>query len=195
MSTSTRGRFRFSERPWENGSVPIPYGTPESAIQGLVIMVSPVNVHLINLLLDGVEALPVFHESVCARLGLPLTSAEVEQRLEGLVHTGFARRNDRGIIVARSEDEYRWRNTEIARHLALLEAMGDEEQAQDCRLALDAAWDARSIEPVRHSRARLFARSEAGKRLDERYRDRTLGFLDGELPWHDDRHDDDVETF
>lgn len=201
MADSETQFHTFSQRPWQKGSIPIPRGTPESAVQGLVILLSPVNVQLIELLADGLDDPATLRRAVSRRVRVTISVDEFADRLAALVHTGFARRDDDGAVSGLTPEEYSWRRTEIDRHLTVVRALGDAQHADDCALGLEASSDAGSVDPVRQTRARLFVRSETGRRLFARYDDHTLGFppsgdlSDVAYPWHDERHDDGVETF
>lgn len=162
-----------------------------SRVQSLIVLSDPVCLELLFRLEDGPAPLEELADAVDARLGVDPT--RIPAYLDGLVGIGFAgfeeaEGGDGPLYVSLGVEAFRARNADAWRHIHWLHCVGDNVQADDLALALDAAWDARSADPVRRRRAALFRDSAAGGRHRRRLLERTLGvaFADvvvsGDLP-------------
>ncbi|MCU1529627.1 MAG: hypothetical protein JWP75_3390 [Frondihabitans sp.] len=148
-----------------------------AGIQALLVMTNPRCIQLLNQLMDGVRPFDE-HASILQHVA-GLDRECVRELLDGLVSLG--------LVATRPPDEYwfageaKWRevSNDAWRHIHWLRSVGDGEQALDCELALEAAWDARSLEAHRRRRARVFRESASGRRFSARLADRTLGIPAG----------------
>jgi hypothetical protein len=144
-----------------------------AGIQALLVMTNPRCIQLLNQLMDGVKGFDE-HAAILHHLA-DLDRETVRGLLDGLASLG--------LVAKRPDDEYwyageaKWKEFSDSawRHIHWLRSVGDDEQALDCELALQAAWDTRSFEPHRRRRAGLFRESPAGRRFATRLASRTLG--------------------
>lgn len=131
--------------------------------QAAAVLTRPAFIVILERLTDG--AAPRGELDECCADALGMGSGHVAAALAALVDIGWITRSSGGKRRYRrvEVDFFRARNQDAHDLCDHLDEVGDALQADTIRAALDSAWDARSVDPVRRDSARRFIHGPLGR--------------------------------